>query len=83
MAGSEHAPSPVTRAAVDDLRTRLRAYRRVGLPPGLGWTRGVPGDYLADLITQWADAYDWREHEARIRALPSRGPRPGPVLVPV
>lgn len=70
MTRAEHAPSPVTQAALDDLRTRLRAYRRVDVPPGLGWTRGVHGDYLADLLAQWADSYDWREHEARIRDLP-------------
>ncbi|WUI44588.1 hypothetical protein OHS59_04475 [Streptomyces sp. NBC_00414] len=27
----------------------------------------MQGDHLADLIVQWADSYDWREHEARIR----------------
>lgn len=64
------APSPVPQAALDDLRTRLRAYRRVGLPQGFGWTRGVQGDYLADQIAHWAESYDWREHETRIRALP-------------
>lgn len=70
MTRAEHAPSPVAHAALDDLRTRLRAYRRVDVPPGFGWTRGVQGDYLVDLLAQWADSYDWREHEARIRDLP-------------
>lgn len=67
---SSAALPPVAQAALDDLRARLRAYRRVDLPRGFGWTRGVEGDYLADLIARWADAYDWREHEARIRGLP-------------
>ena len=65
-----HAPATVEQSVLDDLRGRLRAYRRVALPPGLGWERGVDGDYLADLIDYWAESYDWREHEARLRALP-------------
>ncbi|MDX3091984.1 epoxide hydrolase [Streptomyces sp. ME02-6978a] len=64
------APAPVAQAVLDDLRARLHAYRRVPLPPGLGWERGVDGDYLAELIDHWAGAYDWREHENRIRSLP-------------
>ncbi|OLF07070.1 enterotoxin [Actinophytocola xanthii] len=55
---------------MEDLRARLRAYRRVALPPGLGWERGVDGDFLAELIAYWAEHYDWRVHEAPIRALP-------------
>ncbi|MFJ5987104.1 epoxide hydrolase family protein [Lentzea sp. NPDC092896] len=62
----ETVPEPV----LEDLRARLRAYRRVALPPGLGWERGVDGDFLAGLLSHWAEHYDWRVHEARIRALP-------------
>jgi len=64
------APPAVAPAVLDDLRARLRAYRRVAVPPGHGWDRGVEGDYLAGLLTTWAEDYDWREHEARIRGLP-------------
>ncbi|MEW2548247.1 epoxide hydrolase family protein [Streptomyces sp. NPDC047002] len=67
---TDAAPAPARDRDLDDLRARLRAYRRVALPPGLGWERGVDGDFLADLIAYWADGYDWRVHEARIRALP-------------
>lgn len=71
MTSIEQAPPTVVeRSVLEDLRARLRAYRRVDLPPGFGWARGVDGDYLADLIAHWADSYDWREHEARIRRLP-------------
>lgn len=70
MTSVPSAPAPVARAVLDDLRARLRAYRRVDLPPGFGWERGVDGDYLAELIGHWAGAYDWREHESRIRSLP-------------
>ena len=27
---------------------------------GFGWDRGTDPDYLADLVTDWADRYDWR-----------------------
>jgi hypothetical protein len=40
------------------------------VPTGFGWSRGVDGDYLADLISYWADACDWREHETRLHKLP-------------
>jgi pimeloyl-ACP methyl ester carboxylesterase len=66
----EHAPAPVAQSALDDLRTRLLAYRRIALPTGFGWERGVDGDYLAGLIDYWAGSYDWRLHERRIRSLP-------------
>jgi pimeloyl-ACP methyl ester carboxylesterase len=65
-ASPEAASAPV----LEDLRARLRAYRRIALPPGFGWERGVDGDFLAELVGYWAEHYDWRVHEARIRALP-------------
>src|SRR5918998_90399 len=64
------APPPVEDQVLDDLRTRLRAWRQVegtGVP---GWERGTEGGYLADLVRYWASTYDWRVHEAGIRALP-------------
>ncbi|WP_078959722.1 epoxide hydrolase family protein [Streptomyces sp. NRRL B-24085] len=64
------APAAVEQSVLDDLHLRLRGYRRVDVPTGFGWARGVDGDYLADLISYWASSYDWREHEARLRALP-------------
>ena len=70
MSSADPAPSVVEQSVLDDLRARLRAYRRIDVPAGFGWARGVDGDYLADLIAYWADAYDWREHETRLRALP-------------
>lgn len=70
MTTREHALTPVDQGILDDLRARLRAFRRVGVPPDFGWSRGVDGDYLADLITYWCESYDWREHEARLMGLP-------------
>ncbi|MCW2692357.1 MAG: putative epoxide hydrolase [Mycobacterium sp.] len=35
-----------------------------------GWDRGTEPGYLAELVRAWAEDYDWRPHEQRIRALP-------------
>jgi pimeloyl-ACP methyl ester carboxylesterase len=77
------APPPVAQEVLDDLRARLRRFRPVELPSGLGWERGVDGDALADLVARWAEHYDWRTHEDRIRALPwvVAGPDDAPVRV--
>jgi pimeloyl-ACP methyl ester carboxylesterase len=69
-AAPEGAPPRVPRETLDDLSARLRRFRPVALPPGLGWERGVDADALADLLATWAEDYDWRTHEDRIRALP-------------
>lgn len=66
----EAAPPIVDDAVLDDLRARLRAWRRVPLTGVPGWDRGTEPDYLADLIGTWAGDYDWRPHERRIRSLP-------------
>jgi pimeloyl-ACP methyl ester carboxylesterase len=63
-------PAPVEQAVLDDLRARLRAYRRVEPTTAADWERGTEPGYLAELVTSWAEEYDWRRHEERIRALP-------------
>src|SRR5215217_3236032 len=63
-------PPLVDQAVLDDLRRRLSQTNRVSLPRGTGWERGVDTDYLAELVSYWADSYDWRAHEERIRSLP-------------
>jgi pimeloyl-ACP methyl ester carboxylesterase len=35
-----------------------------------GWSLGVDSGYLLDLLRTWAQDYDWRLVEARIRSLP-------------
>ncbi|MBO4253870.1 epoxide hydrolase family protein [Streptomyces griseorubiginosus] len=70
MTGVTAAPPPVEQSLLDDLRARLRARRRVDVPEGHGWQRGVDPDYLDSLLAHWADGYDWREHEARLLAQP-------------
>jgi pimeloyl-ACP methyl ester carboxylesterase len=81
-------------AVLDDLRVRLRRFRAVPTAVARGWERGVDPEYLTVLLQHWADAYDWRSHEERIRSLPwvevtaAAGPlrvihRPGPRGAPV
>ncbi|GAB2999954.1 epoxide hydrolase family protein [Saccharothrix stipae] len=55
---------------LDDLRARLAATRWPAELPGVGWSRGVPVDYLKDLAEHWRTTYDWRAHEAAINEHP-------------
>jgi epoxide hydrolase len=55
---------------VEDLRDRLAGTRWPQQPSGVGWSRGVPLDYLKGLAGYWADGFDWRRQEARLNELP-------------
>jgi pimeloyl-ACP methyl ester carboxylesterase len=55
---------------LDDLHRRLAQTRWPNEIPGAGWSRGVPVDYLRDLVRYWQDSYDWRKHEAMLNELP-------------
>jgi epoxide hydrolase len=60
----------VAQADLDDLRDRLARTRWPDELPGVGWSRGVPVDYLKGLSDYWANRYDWREHEAKLNQFP-------------
>ncbi|MGX2994280.1 epoxide hydrolase family protein [Streptomyces sp. JNUCC 64] len=60
----------VPQSELDDLRDRLLRTRWPREVPGQGWRRGVPVDYLRELVAHWADHYDWRRWEARLNAHP-------------
>lgn len=62
----------VTDTELDDLRSRLRATRWPAAWPVGGWEAGTDAGELRRLVSYWASEYDWRAHEAAIRALPSR-----------
>ncbi|MBR7743350.1 epoxide hydrolase [Phycicoccus sp. BSK3Z-2] len=64
------APQPVDDEVLKDLRQRLRAFRAPALPDVQGWGRGTCAGRLGELVVEWAERFDWRSHEARIRALP-------------
>lgn len=57
-------------AALDDLRTRLRATRWPDAPENAGWTLGADLDYLRDLMAYWADGFDWYAQQAELNRLP-------------
>jgi len=56
--------------AIADLRARLAGARWPSELPGVGWSRGVPGEYLRPLAEYWRTGYDWRRAEEKLNALP-------------
>lgn len=57
-------------AALDDLRTRLRATRWPDAPEDAGWSLGTDVDYLRRLVAYWADEFDWPAQESALNRLP-------------
>ncbi|MEV6034978.1 epoxide hydrolase family protein [Nonomuraea sp. NPDC052116] len=55
---------------VDDLKVRLARTRWPDELPGIGWSRGVPLEFLKELVAYWAESYDWRAAEARLNEYP-------------
>ncbi len=60
----------IPQEAIDDLHDRLARTRWPNQLPGVGWSRGVPLDYLKDLAGYWRTGYDWRKHEAKLNEFP-------------
>jgi len=60
----------VPQAELDDLRDRLAATRWPRGHLDAGWERGVPLDYLRELVEYWRTEYDWRAAEARLNEIP-------------
>ncbi len=50
-------------SVLDDLRTRIAGTRWPDQLAGVGWDYGTDLDYLQDLLTTWADSFDWRAAE--------------------
>ena len=67
---TEAVPPRVDDDVLEDLRARLRAWRRVQTTGVPGWERGTDDEWLVGLVDYWAEDYDWRVHEEKIRALP-------------
>lgn len=55
---------------LDLLADRLERIRWPEQIPGTGWERGVPVEYLKDLVAHWRYRYDWRVWEARLNSYP-------------
>jgi epoxide hydrolase len=60
----------IPQADLDDLNERLARTRFPDELPDVGWSRGVPLDFLMELAEYWRTSYDWREHEAKLNELP-------------
>ncbi|WP_212991976.1 epoxide hydrolase family protein [Actinoplanes auranticolor] len=60
----------IRQTELDDLRRRLAQTRYAPDVPGVGWTRGVPADYLRQLVQHWLTSYDWRTAEAQLNRYP-------------
>ncbi|MBV8720322.1 MAG: epoxide hydrolase [Chloroflexi bacterium] len=60
----------IPNADLDDLHARLDQARWPQTLPGIGWSRGVPLDYLQRLAAYWRSTFDWRAQEARLNNLP-------------
>ncbi|TDD36420.1 epoxide hydrolase [Actinomadura sp. KC06] len=60
----------VPEVRLQDLRDRLARTRWGAALPGGAWERGVPVDYLRDLVEYWRTSYDWRGHEAALNEIP-------------
>ncbi|HLL33847.1 MAG TPA: epoxide hydrolase [Streptomyces sp.] len=57
-------------AELADLHDRLDRTRWPDQLPGVGWSYGVPADYLRELVRHWRHDYDWRAAEARLNEWP-------------
>lgn len=56
-------------AALDDLRTRLRATRWPDAPQGTAWSIGAELGYLRELVGYWLDGFDWPAQEKMMNRL--------------
>jgi pimeloyl-ACP methyl ester carboxylesterase len=60
----------IPQADLDDMKQRVRRTRWPTELAGLGWSRGVPLEYLKTLAAYWSDSFDWRAQEAELNRLP-------------
>ena len=56
--------------ALADLRARLRGTRWPDSPEDAGWSLGTDIDYLRELVTYWAEEFDWLAQEAALNEFP-------------
>jgi Epoxide hydrolase N terminus len=58
----------VPQADLDDPRDGLRKTRWPERETVDDWSQGVPLGYTQDVCRYWAEDYDWRDREARLRS---------------
>ncbi|HEY0238862.1 MAG TPA: epoxide hydrolase [Friedmanniella sp.] len=69
-AAPEPFRSTTSAAALDDLHRRLRTTRWPDEPQDAGWSLGTDLTYLRELVTRWADGFDWPAQEDALNRLP-------------
>jgi pimeloyl-ACP methyl ester carboxylesterase len=70
MSATEPFRPQTSPAELEDLRARLRATRWPDAPEDAGWSLGVDLGYLRELVTYWAEEFDWPAREAALARLP-------------
>jgi pimeloyl-ACP methyl ester carboxylesterase len=55
---------------LEDLRQRIITTRWPSQPPLPGWEYGADLEYLQDLLSTWADGFDWRAQERELNRFP-------------
>ena len=55
---------------LDDLRTRLTRTRFTAASDPAFWAAGTDPGYLRELVTYWADGFDWRAAERALNTYP-------------
>lgn len=56
--------------AIDDLQWRLRHTRWAPFTPHEAWDQGMDGTWLRELVTYWADRFDWRAAQRALNQQP-------------
>jgi hypothetical protein len=51
---------------LSDLRARIRSTRWPDQVPGVAWDQGTDLEYLKEMLTYWADEFDWRAQEREL-----------------
>ena len=60
----------IPQADLEDLNGRLGATRWPDELPDVGWSYGVPPQYLRELAEYWWTDFDWRKQEEKLNAFP-------------
>lgn len=60
----------VPQTEIDELRRRLRDTRWLSEVPDSGWLYGIDLGFTRDLVTYWADEFDWRATESLLNEFP-------------
>ena len=66
--GSQPFVVNVDDEVLTDLRARIRSTRWPQPAPGAAWDQGTDLDYLRELLSHWAERFDWRVQERALNA---------------